>query len=91
MTGQGLRATLAEATFETAGTRISTPVAAHDIPTVQRRVDAALTKVCGHVPVTTTMSARGDSYAVPGQEHTPASGPGRSTPTWTCTAGTPTR
>ncbi len=68
VTGQGLRATLAEATFDTAGTRVTAPVATGEIPAVQRKVDAAVAKVYGRVPVTSTLSARSDSYAAPGQE-----------------------
>jgi predicted lysophospholipase L1 biosynthesis ABC-type transport system permease subunit len=68
VTGEGLRATLAGASFNGAGTRISTAVAARDIPAEQRKVAAAVTKVYGHIPVATSLSARGDSYVVPGQE-----------------------
>ncbi|GAA4493936.1 ABC transporter permease [Actinoallomurus oryzae] len=69
VTGEGLRATLAGATWDEAGTRITTSVAARDIPAEQRKVTAAVAKVYGRVPVAISLSARGDSYAVPGQEH----------------------
>ncbi|GLY91871.1 hypothetical protein Airi02_097990 [Actinoallomurus iriomotensis] len=69
VTGEGLRATLAGATWNGAGTRITTSVAARDIPAEQRKVTAAVAKVYGRVPVAMSLSARGDSYAVPGQEH----------------------
>ena len=69
VTGEGLRTTLAGATFNGAGTRISTAVPARSIPAEQRKVTAALAKVYGHVPVAISLSARGDSYVLPGQEH----------------------
>ena len=68
VTGQGLRATLAESTFDTAGTRVTKTVSAKEIPAVQRKVDAEVKRVYGRVPVTSSLSARSDSYAVPGQE-----------------------
>ncbi|MCO5993181.1 FtsX-like permease family protein [Actinoallomurus rhizosphaericola] len=71
VTGDGLRATLATATFDDAGTRITTSVAAHDIPAARRTVTAAVHRVYGHVPAAVAVSARGDSYAVPGQERSP--------------------
>lgn len=68
VTAAGLRTTLAGATFGGAGTRITTAVPARDIPAQQRTVDAAIAKVYRDVPVTVSLSARGDSYVVPGQE-----------------------
>jgi putative Ca2+/H+ antiporter (TMEM165/GDT1 family) len=68
VTGAGLRATLAGATFGGAGTRITTAASARDVPVQQRTVDAAITKVYRNIPVTVSLSARGDSYVVPGQE-----------------------
>lgn len=68
VTDAGLRATLAGASFDGAGTRIQTVVAARDIPAAQRKVTAALARVYGRVPVTTSLSAHGDSYAAPGEE-----------------------
>ena len=68
VTGEGLRATLSGASFDGAGTRVSTAVAARDIPAEQRRVSAAVATVYGRLPVTISLSARGDSYVVPGQE-----------------------
>ncbi|MGH3375230.1 MAG: hypothetical protein ACRDP6_10860, partial [Actinoallomurus sp.] len=69
VTGEGLRTTLAGATFNGAGTRVSTAVPARSIPAEQRKVSAALAKVYGHIPVAISLSARGDSYVLPGQEH----------------------
>lgn len=71
VTGDGLRATLATATFDGAGTRITASVAAHDLPAARRTVTAAVRRVYGHVPAAVAVSARGDSYAVPGQERSP--------------------
>ncbi|HEY0541496.1 MAG TPA: ABC transporter permease [Actinoallomurus sp.] len=68
VTGEGLRTTLAGATFNGAGTRISTAVTARDIPAEQRHVSAAITGAYGRIPVAISLSARGDSYVVPGQE-----------------------
>ncbi|GAA4609322.1 ABC transporter permease [Actinoallomurus liliacearum] len=71
VTGDGLRATLAGASFDDAGSRITTSVAAHDIPAAQRTVTAAVRRTYGHVPAAISLSARGDSYALPGQERSP--------------------
>ncbi|MDN3352075.1 FtsX-like permease family protein [Actinomadura sp. DC4] len=68
VTGEGLRTTLAGTTFGGAGTQISTAVAARDIPAADRQVSAAIAKVYGRVPAAISLSARGDSYIVPGQE-----------------------
>lgn len=67
-TGAGLRDTLAGASFGGAGTRIETVVAARGVPAAQRKVTAALARVYGRVPVAMSLSARGDSYAAPGEE-----------------------
>ena len=69
VTGEGLRTTLAGATFDGAGTRISTAVtgARHPRRAAEGR-SAAIAKVYGHIPVAISLSARGDSYVVPGQE-----------------------
>ena len=69
VTSEGVRTTLAQATFDTAGTQITSVVSGSGLPDAQRKVAAAVAKVYGRVPVTTSLSARGDSYAVPGQEH----------------------
>jgi hypothetical protein len=68
VTADGLRTTLAGVTFNGAGTTLSTAVPAQTIPAEQRKVSAAIAKVYGHVPVAISLSARGDSYVVPGQE-----------------------
>lgn len=68
VTGQGLRDTLAGASFNGAGTRVGIGVTARDLPAEDRKVRAAVTRVYGHIPVETSLSARGDSYVVPGQE-----------------------
>jgi hypothetical protein len=68
VTSEGLRLTLAGASFQSAGTRITTTVAARNLPEEQRKVAAAVGKVYGRIPVAMSLSARGDSYVAPGQE-----------------------
>lgn len=69
VTSEGVRATLSQATFGTAGTQIVTVVSGAELPGAQRKVDTALAKIYGRVPVKDSLSARSDSYAMPGQEH----------------------
>ncbi|MBC6461940.1 FtsX-like permease family protein [Actinomadura sp. HBU206391] len=68
VTREGLRRTLAAATFESAGTRITAQVSAGGYENVERSLQAALHRAYADIPLTTTVSARGDSYALPGQE-----------------------
>ncbi|NEA25710.1 hypothetical protein, partial [Actinomadura bangladeshensis] len=68
VTGEGLRRTLAAATFETAGTAIGVHVPANGLPGVRDQVGRGLKDVYGDVPLTISMSARSDTYTLPGQE-----------------------
>ena len=67
VTSAGLRDTLAGASFNGAGTRVGVGVTARDPPAEDRKVRAAIARTYGHIPVATSLSARGDSYVVPGQ------------------------
>ncbi|NDU77202.1 FtsX-like permease family protein [Actinomadura sp. DSM 109109] len=68
VTREGLRRTLADATFESAGTALGTRVPANGLPEVRDRVDRVLKQIYRDVPLTVSMSVRSDSYTVPGQE-----------------------
>jgi hypothetical protein len=68
VTREGLRRTLATATFESAGTRVTAQVGGGGYAGVDRSLQTALHRAYGDIPLTTTVSARGDSYALPGQE-----------------------
>ncbi|MFE9106860.1 FtsX-like permease family protein [Actinomadura geliboluensis] len=69
VTGEGLRRTLAAATFESAGTTIGVHVPAGGLPGVRDQVGRALAEVYGDdVPRKVSMSARSDTYTLPGQE-----------------------
>ncbi|GAA1784470.1 ABC transporter permease [Actinomadura chokoriensis] len=68
VTGEGLRRTLGAATFETAGTAIGVHVPANGLPGVRDQVGRGLKDVYGDVPLTISMSARSDTYTLPGQE-----------------------
>ncbi|MES9537401.1 FtsX-like permease family protein [Actinomadura sp. NPDC000600] len=68
VTREGLRRTLADATFESVGTTLGTHVPANGLPKVQGQVDRALKQIYRDVPLTVSMSLRSDSYTLPGQE-----------------------
>ncbi|TDD80565.1 ABC transporter permease [Actinomadura darangshiensis] len=68
VTRDGLRRTLADATFESVGTTLGTNVPADGLTKVQGQVDQALKQIYGDVPLTVSMSVRSDSYTLPGQE-----------------------
>ncbi|MDL4815390.1 FtsX-like permease family protein [Actinomadura opuntiae] len=70
-TREGLRRTLAQATFASAGTTLSTTVPAGGLPAARQQVDGAVKKVYRTVPVTVSMGVRSDSYTLPGQEKSP--------------------
>ncbi|TDB88985.1 FtsX-like permease family protein [Actinomadura sp. 7K534] len=68
VTREGMRRTLADATFETAGTTIGAHVRPGGLAEVRDRVGRALGEIYGDVPLAVSMSVRGDSYTLPGQE-----------------------
>ncbi|MFB9193570.1 FtsX-like permease family protein [Actinomadura verrucosospora] len=68
VTREGLRRTLADATFESVGTTLGTHVPANGLPTVQGQVDRALKQIYRDVPLAVSMSVRSDSFTLPGQE-----------------------
>ncbi|WP_258944079.1 ABC transporter permease [Actinomadura luteofluorescens] len=68
VTREGLRRTLADATFESVGTTLGTHVPANGLPKVQSQVDRALRQIYRDVPLAVSMSVRSDSYTLPGQE-----------------------
>ncbi|GAA1784462.1 ABC transporter permease [Actinomadura chokoriensis] len=68
VTREGLRRTLADATFASVGTTIGTHVPANGLTEVRGQVDRALEQIYGDVPLAVSMSVRSDSYTLPGQE-----------------------
>ncbi|MFI0410001.1 FtsX-like permease family protein [Actinomadura sp. 3N508] len=68
VTREGLRQTLAGATFESVGTTIGTNVPANGLGKVRGQVGQALTQMYGDVPLTISVGVRSDSYTLPGQE-----------------------
>ncbi|TYB46202.1 FtsX-like permease family protein [Actinomadura chibensis] len=68
VTREGLRRTLADATFASVGTTIGTNVPPDGLGEVQKRIRTALDQIYGDVPLTISMSVRSDSYTMPGQE-----------------------
>ncbi|WP_329095205.1 FtsX-like permease family protein [Actinomadura citrea] len=68
VTREGLRRTLADATFESVGTTLGTHVPANGLTEVQGRVDGVLKQIYRDVPLAVSMSVRSDSYTLPGQE-----------------------
>ncbi|MFC4056452.1 FtsX-like permease family protein [Actinomadura syzygii] len=68
VTREGLRRTLADATFASVGTTIGTNVPPDGLGEVQKRIRTALDQIYGDVPLTISMSVRSDSYTLPGQE-----------------------
>ncbi|RFS84549.1 ABC transporter permease [Actinomadura spongiicola] len=69
ITRDGLRRTLADATFETAGSTIGTHVPARRLDRVRAQVDRTLGRIHGDVPLSVSMSVRSDTYTLPGQEN----------------------
>ncbi|WP_173096549.1 ABC transporter permease [Actinomadura verrucosospora] len=68
VTREGLQSTLAEATFASVGTTLSTNVPGGGLTTAQHQVDGALKQIYRDVPLTVSMGVRSDSYTLPGQE-----------------------
>ncbi|MFA1548664.1 FtsX-like permease family protein [Actinomadura chokoriensis] len=68
VTREGLRRTLADATFASVGTTIGAHVPANGLTEVQGKVGRGLKQIYRDVPLTTSMSVRSDSYTLPGQE-----------------------
>ncbi|TMQ99862.1 hypothetical protein ETD83_17880 [Actinomadura soli] len=68
VTREGLRRTLADATFESVGTTVGTNVPANGLDKVRGQVGRALAKMYGDVPLTISVGVRSDSYTLPGQE-----------------------
>lgn len=68
VTREGVRRTLADATFETAGTTIGTHVRPGGLGDVRDQVGRALGQIYRDVPLSVSMSVRSDSYTMPGQE-----------------------
>ncbi|MFB4296322.1 FtsX-like permease family protein [Actinomadura sp. NTSP31] len=70
-TREGLRRTLAQATFASSGATLSTTVPPGGLATAQRQVDGALKRIYRDVPLSVSMGVRSDSYTLPGQEKSP--------------------
>ncbi|MFI0373368.1 FtsX-like permease family protein [Actinomadura sp. 1N219] len=68
VTREGLRQTLADATFESVGTTVGTNVPADGLDKVRGQVGQALKQMYGDVPLTISVGVRSDSYTLPGQE-----------------------
>lgn len=69
VTREGLRRTLADATFESVGITVGTHVPADGLDNVRGQVGQTLKKMYGEdVPLTVSVSVRSDSYTLPGQE-----------------------
>lgn len=68
VTREGLRRTLADATFASVGATIGTHVPANGLTEVRGRVDRTLKQIYRDVPLSVSMSVRSDSYTLPGQE-----------------------
>ncbi|TDD80564.1 ABC transporter permease [Actinomadura darangshiensis] len=69
VTREGLRRTLAEATFESTGTTIGVHVPARRLTQVRGQVDRSLRQIFRDLPRKVSMSARSDTYTLPGQEN----------------------
>ncbi|MFB4311298.1 ABC transporter permease [Actinomadura sp. GTD37] len=65
---EGLRRTLADATFTSVGATVGTHVPAGGLTEVQGRVGRGLGQIYRDVPLATSMSVRSDSFTLPGQE-----------------------
>ncbi|MBO2447237.1 FtsX-like permease family protein [Actinomadura barringtoniae] len=68
VTREGLRRTLADATFESAGAAVSAPVPPGGAAATERKVEGALRDVYRGVPITVSVAVRSDSFTMPGQE-----------------------
>ncbi|QXJ24205.1 FtsX-like permease family protein [Actinomadura graeca] len=68
VTREGLRRTLAEAAFDSAGTRIAGHVPSGGLDAARAQVDGALRQVYRDIPLTVSVGVRSDSYTLPGQE-----------------------
>ncbi|MFI0484023.1 FtsX-like permease family protein [Actinomadura sp. 9N215] len=69
VTREGLRRTLADATFESVGITVGTHVPAGGLDKVRGQVDQALKRMYGEdVPLAVSVGVRSDSYTLPGQE-----------------------
>ncbi|MCP9982599.1 FtsX-like permease family protein [Actinomadura madurae] len=68
VTREGLRRTLADATFASVGTTLGTQVPPNGLAEVRGQVDRALKQIYRDVPLAVSMSVRSDSYTLPGQE-----------------------
>ncbi|WP_433328303.1 FtsX-like permease family protein [Spirillospora sp. CA-294931] len=68
VTQEGLRRTLAKASPESAGTRLSGPVPPGGVAATQAKVDRALREIYREVPVTAPVAIRSDTFTLPGQE-----------------------
>ncbi|MDL4772562.1 FtsX-like permease family protein [Actinomadura xylanilytica] len=68
VTREGLRRTLAGASFETSGTRIAASVPAGGFDTARGQIDQALRQIYRDVPLTVSTAVRSDSFTLPGQE-----------------------
>ncbi|MEU8343127.1 FtsX-like permease family protein [Spirillospora sp. NPDC048832] len=68
VTREGLRRTLADATFASVGATLGTHVPANGLPKVREQVSQGLDQIYRDVPLTVSMSVRSDSYTLPGQE-----------------------
>ncbi|WP_371951063.1 ABC transporter permease [Actinomadura monticuli] len=68
VTREGLRRTLADATFDSVGTTIVTHVPGNGLPKVRDEVDRGLGRIYRDAPLSVSMSVRSDSYTLPGQE-----------------------
>ncbi|OLT24086.1 hypothetical protein BJF79_45465 [Actinomadura sp. CNU-125] len=68
VTREGLRRTLGDATFATAGTTITGHVPGGGFAETRQRVDDALGNIYRDTPLSVALGARSDSYTLPGQE-----------------------
>lgn len=68
VTREGLRRTLADATFASVGTTVGANVPPDGLGKVRQRIRTALDQIYRDVPLTISMSVRSDSYTLPGQE-----------------------
>ncbi|MBE1533883.1 FtsX-like permease family protein [Actinomadura algeriensis] len=68
VTSEGLRRTLGDATFATAGTTITGHVPGGGFAETREQVDDALARIYRDTPLSIALDARSDSYTLPGQE-----------------------
>lgn len=69
VTGDGLRRTLTGASFTQVGARITNTASGTGLAQDEQQVQSAIAQTYRAIPTTTSMSATGDSFVVPGQEH----------------------